>query len=67
MVGTSLSLTVIEKEQLAVPQLLVAVIVTLVAPLANDEPVPVPLPLPEVAPENENDNVGAGEPVAVAV
>src|SRR5436190_24115535 len=67
MEGTSLSLTVTVKEQLALPQLLAAVTVTLVVPLLNTEPLPVPVPLLEVAPEKEYDNASAGVPEAVAV
>jgi len=52
IVGASLSLTVTEKEQLALPQVLVAVIATLVVPLLKEEPLPVPLPLAVVAPLN---------------
>ena len=51
--GGCVSLTVIVKLQLAVPQLFVAVTVTVVTPALKVEPLPVPLPLPVVAPVNE--------------
>jgi hypothetical protein len=49
--GVSVSFTVTVNEQLAVPQGLVAVIVTLVVPTLKNEPLPLPLPLPVVEPE----------------
>ena len=50
-IGAVLSLMVTVKEQFAVPQLLVAVNVTVVIPLLKVEPLPVLLPEPVVAPE----------------
>jgi hypothetical protein len=51
MVGFCVSSTVTVNEQLLVPQLLVAVSVTVVTPTLKTDPLPVPLPLPVVAPE----------------
>ena len=48
--GFSLSSTVILNEQVAVPQILVAVTVTVVTPLLNTEPLPLPALAPVVAP-----------------
>ena len=62
MTGTSVSLTVILKEQLLVPQLFVTVSVTVVVPLLNADPLPLPVPLPVVAPLNEYVRSGAGIP-----
>ena len=50
IVGFSVSTTVTLNEQVAVPQILVAVTVTVVSPTLNNEPLPLPLPLPDVAP-----------------
>jgi hypothetical protein len=50
MTGGWVSFIVTVKEQVAVPQVLVAVIVTVVTPLLKVAPVPVPLPLAVVAP-----------------
>ena len=51
IVGFCVSSTVTVNEQVLVPQLLVAVRVTVVTPTLKVEPLPVPLPLPVVAPE----------------
>ena len=48
--GLCVSFTVTVNEQFVVPQLLVAVNVTVVTPTLNVDPLPVPLPLPVVAP-----------------
>ena len=51
--GNCVSFTVTVNEHEFVPQLLVTVNVTVVAPTLKKEPLPVPLPLPDVAPVNE--------------
>lgn len=51
MVGNWLSTTVTVNDVLVAPQLVVAVMETVVVPMLKAEPDPVPLPEPEVAPE----------------
>jgi hypothetical protein len=65
--GNSLSVTVTVKLQVAIAQLLVAEITTLVTPLLKADPLPVPAPLAVVAPVNAYVTTGTGVPVAVAV
>ena len=50
--GFSVSVITTLNTQVVVPQVFVAVMVTVVVPLLNDEPEPVPAPLPDVAPVN---------------
>ena len=65
--GNWLSVTVIVKLQLGAEQTLVAVIVTVVVPTLNNDPLPLPLPLPVVAPLKLYVSVGAGVPVITGV
>lgn len=67
IVGFSVSFTVTVKEQDAVPQILVAVTVTVVVPTLNKEPLPFPEPLPEVAPLKVYVRLGAGAPVTAVL
>src|SRR5687768_3820992 len=66
--GTSLSSTVMSKEHISFGgQLLLAVMVTVVTPALNIEPLPFPFPLPVVAPEKEYVSDGVGVPVTVVL
>lgn len=67
MVGFSVSLMVTVNEQEAKPQLLVAVIVTVVVPILKKVPLASPLPLPVVAPVNVYVSAGTGIPVTVGL
>lgn len=67
IVGFCVSFTVTVNEQLADPQLLFAVMFTVVVPILNSVPLPLPLPVPVVAPVNVYVNVGAGIPVDVGL
>ena len=66
IIGTCVSFTVIVKEHVAVPQEFDTVIVTLVVPRLNADPLPVPLPLPVVAPVKLYVTVGEVPPIVGA-
>lgn len=65
MVGFSVSLIVTVNVQVSAPQLLVAMISTLVVPILKNDPLPSPLPVPVVAPVKVYVTTGTGMPVIV--